>query len=260
MIPAEDHNDGEDKIGFDLNSDLDLNLPNPGYSTLDIGCGEIQDLIDMFTQEPECAESSLQPSGAFRYPIEQEATEVCRSKIGLLGERGNFSSNSGGTYPILMSFEMEELSRNVPPLTGPTIPLPAEMASSIALPPNVSHPIQSNKYRCHCGYEPTGSDEWKASNFARHKRTQHATANVYRCQYPSCSAKYRRSDNLRAHLRVKGHGDEEIMLRGVEANEDEDGEGDNDRDWEEPEMTIRSTKRRRKGDRGNETEHGMGTQ
>lgn len=69
-----------------------------------------------------------------------------------------------------------------------------------------------NKYRCHCGYEPSGSEEWKASNFARHQRNQHAPPKVYRCKHPGCKAKYRRSDNLRAHSKLKGHGGEETVF------------------------------------------------
>ena len=64
----------------------------------------------------------------------------------------------------------------------------------------------SNKYRCHCGYTPSGEERWKASNLRRHKRTQHPTElRVHHCGYPGCKSVLTRSDNLRRHRRDKGH-------------------------------------------------------
>jgi hypothetical protein len=86
--------------------------------------------------------------------------------------------------------------------------LPAQVSAS---PPQPTlHPSSpdssSNKYRCHCGYTPSGEERWKASNLRRHKRTQHPTElKVHRCGYPGCKSVFTRSDNLRSHRRDKGH-------------------------------------------------------
>jgi hypothetical protein len=86
--------------------------------------------------------------------------------------------------------------------------LPAQAAASppqSTLPPS-SPESSSNKYRCHCGYTPSGEERWKASNLRRHKRTQHPTElRVHRCGYPGCKSVFTRSDNLRSHRRDKGH-------------------------------------------------------
>jgi len=72
--------------------------------------------------------------------------------------------------------------------------------------PSTSPVSSSNKYRCHCGYSPSGEERWKASNLRRHKRTQHPTeVKVHRCEYPGCKSVFTRSDNLRSHRRDKGH-------------------------------------------------------
>jgi hypothetical protein len=85
---------------------------------------------------------------------------------------------------------------------------PPQVAASVpqqALPPTSSD-SSLNKYRCHCGYTPSGEERWKASNLRRHKRTQHPTEQkMHRCEYPGCKSVFTRSDNLRSHRRDKGH-------------------------------------------------------
>jgi hypothetical protein len=70
-----------------------------------------------------------------------------------------------------------------------------------------SQPGSNSKYRCHCGYEPNGEERWKASNYARHLRTQHSQDNgrKWRCGWRGCTSEFTRSDNLRSHQRDKGH-------------------------------------------------------
>jgi hypothetical protein len=83
-------------------------------------------------------------------------------------------------------------------------------------------PSSPNKYRCHCGYTPSGEDRWKASNLRRHKRTQHPTElKNHRCGYPGCKSVFTRSDNLRSHRRDKGHfvGLEGESFTGMESGE-----------------------------------------
>lgn len=71
---------------------------------------------------------------------------------------------------------------------------------------STSNSSDSNKYRCHCGYAPSGEEKWKASNLRRHKRTQHPTeVKTHRCGYLGCKSEFTRSDNLRSHRRDKGH-------------------------------------------------------
>ncbi|RDW80207.1 hypothetical protein BP6252_04845 [Coleophoma cylindrospora] len=66
-----------------------------------------------------------------------------------------------------------------------------------------------SKYRCACGYEPQGEERWKASNLARHRRTQHSAmgeVKAFTCPFAGCGSSFNRSDNLRMHRREKGHG------------------------------------------------------
>jgi hypothetical protein len=86
----------------------------------------------------------------------------------------------------------------------------ASFASPPFSPPSpVETPSASpirGKYRCHCGYEPSGEERWKASNLRRHQRTQHRRPpSTYSCKYPGCGSKFTRSDNLRSHQRQKAH-------------------------------------------------------
>jgi hypothetical protein len=80
-------------------------------------------------------------------------------------------------------------------------------------PPNFSIRNIQSKYRCHCGYEPEGKEQWKASNLRRHKRTQHSFQLKLSCNYPGCSSIFTRSDNLRSHQREKEHATEIIFVQ-----------------------------------------------
>jgi hypothetical protein len=91
------------------------------------------------------------------------------------------------------------------PLPPSQLIIPTPTSSSASQAPKQSSPAKE-KYKCHCGYQPTGEERWKSSNLARHKRTQHpAEVKIYRCPLPSCRSTFTRSDNLRSHVREKGH-------------------------------------------------------
>lgn len=102
----------------------------------------------------------------------------------------------------------------------PPTPIPTPTPRHITTPSSSSSPVTSSStHRCHCGYIPTGEERWKASNLRRHKRIQHATASkVYLCRWPGCKSSFTRSDNLRCHVREKGHweGAEEVVGDGGE--------------------------------------------
>lgn len=113
------------------------------------------------------------------------------------------SSHPSEQGPFVQAFESihqqstSSLQQNVP--QGSASP------SQPTLPPS-SPDSSSNKYRCYCGYTPSGEERWKASNLRRHKRTQHPTElKVHTCGYPGCKSVFTRSDNLRSHRRDKGH-------------------------------------------------------
>jgi hypothetical protein len=236
LLPDEESEDeaSDEEVEFDVH--VDPNLPDSGYSTMDsIGTGGVQDLVDIFAREadeilnqPHSFTNTLSPTppapqqSKTSTPVIPSATQQPRS----------MSSNSLQTNPISFSQPNFCNRRSTKPSTTVT---------SASTPRSVTPP-QANKYRCHCGYEPSGSEEWKASNFARHKRTLHApAAKVYKCGFLGCTAKYGRSDNLRAHLRLKGHGDEDLLLGDF-------GEGILDQDQDD--LRARPSKRRKRGDSG----------
>ncbi|KAL2069077.1 hypothetical protein VTL71DRAFT_15415 [Oculimacula yallundae] len=120
---------------------------------------------------------------------------------------------------------------NTPAPTSTQLSLtsPAQ-ANSSPTPTPSSVPL----HRCHCGYIPTGEEKWKASNLRRHKRIQHATeSKVYLCRWRGCKSSFTRSDNLRCHVREKGHFDglgggvgSGSGVGGAEMGGDEDGNGE----------------------------------
>ncbi|EKD14634.1 zinc finger protein [Drepanopeziza brunnea f. sp. 'multigermtubi' MB_m1] len=61
----------------------------------------------------------------------------------------------------------------------------------------------------HHHYAPAGEHKWKASNLRRHQRIQHPNtvgeSKVYVCRWRGCQSRFTRSDNLRCHVRDKGH-------------------------------------------------------
>ncbi|PVH84985.1 hypothetical protein DL98DRAFT_584044 [Cadophora sp. DSE1049] len=128
------------------------------------------------------------------------------------------------------------------PPTPPQIPIFSSTSSSTSISPspaNSNTPTTSNSsssHRCHCGYIPTGEEKWKASNLRRHKRIQHAAeSKVYVCRWRGCKSSFTRSDNLRCHIREKGH------YEGAEGDTGGDGNGGREED------EGREKKRRRIG-------------
>ncbi|EHL00960.1 hypothetical protein M7I_3078 [Glarea lozoyensis 74030] len=84
--------------------------------------------------------------------------------------------------------------------------------------------------------ESCGDEKWKPSNLRRHKRTQHASADKkgsWVCKWEGCTKSFTRSDNLRSHMRDKGHGIETATNPHAIEEEDEEGHGKQDQDGEE---------------------------
>ncbi|KAH9224712.1 hypothetical protein DL95DRAFT_516951 [Leptodontidium sp. 2 PMI_412] len=108
-----------------------------------------------------------------------------------------------------------------PPTPTPTQILTSSSASvSVSPSPASTTPSSQSAHRCHCGYIPTGEERWKASNLRRHKRIQHAAeSKVYICRWRGCKSSFTRSDNLKCHVKEKGH------YEGAEGSSGEDGEG-----------------------------------
>jgi hypothetical protein len=89
--------------------------------------------------------------------------------------------------------------------------------------PPVSIAPQS-KYKCSCGFESSGKELYKSSNFKRHQSTKSCqrqrvshykrpgTTKSWPCPYPGCRKKFTRSDNLRVHQKKKRHGLEIELL------------------------------------------------
>jgi hypothetical protein len=111
-----------------------------------------------------------------------------------------------------------------------------------------SHPTPFNsksKYQCECGYEPSGIEANKRSNFKRHQKTakRHLveTGEYYKCNYPDCVKSYPRRDNLLYHQRTKNHKNTLDFVMSASPSFPES-------DWEIWEMEgseVRPLKRRR---------------
>jgi hypothetical protein len=111
-------------------------------------------------------------------------------------------------------------------------------ASSTSAPPTPQQAEAARSYQCElCDYIPTGDEKWKPSNLRRHKRTQHASADkkgAWVCRWEGCTKSFTRSDNLRSHMRDKGHDLVERSNPHVLQEEPEDnGQNDEDHDSEE---------------------------
>lgn len=224
----------DNEADFDLG--LDFNLPDSGYSTMDhTSMGEIQDFIDMFTIEADDPMNKFPSFDALCQPVAPIPQELAKATSFFLTP---YEQSQHISSPSVSNNGIQIAPPNA--LRGqseqPYIPQPS-------ISPQMRIASSNNKYRCHCGYEPTGSEEWKASNFARHKRTQHAAAaKLYRCRFPGCLAEYKRSDNLRAHLKLK-HGGDSLMLANIRMSE-----GDSYTKAENSDMTARPPKRRKRGE------------
>jgi hypothetical protein len=120
-------------------------------------------------------------------------TEVASASSHPIEQRPSVQAFGSTHQQSTSSFRLQSTPQN-PSSTPQSSPTSSNMNAS------------ANKYRCHCGYVPSGEERWKASNLRRHKRTQHPTElRVHSCGYPGCKSVFTRSDNLRSHRRDKGH-------------------------------------------------------
>ena len=125
----------------------------------------------------------------------------------------------------------QEQQPSIPPSITVHPPTPPQIPMFSSAPPSTSvsqypatTPTSQSSHRCHCGYIPTGEEKWKASNLRRHKRIQHASeSKVYVCRWRGCKSSFTRSDNLRCHVREKGH------YEGAEGGTGGSGEDDDRR-------------------------------
>lgn len=247
LLPEEDdtgENDRADQADLEFDhifSDSTQSTWNPNATK------EMEELIAIFSQD---ANNTISPPRSFDSTIgigEPPASDHMFS-TNTVSQASHATSFT--TTPICPPEVTESKKRSTFPTRRQILSIEntSATASQILSPASLSTP---NKYRCHCGYEPIGSEEWKASNFARHKRTQHAPPKVYRCQHPGCKAKYRRSDNLRAHLKLKGHGEEETVFGIVNIDSLEAGDEDDIGEQSLPKSNLRPSKRvkRRAGSR-----------
>lgn len=165
----EQHNHTHDDIGDLLDLDFD-----------DTRSEDIQAVIDAFKND---ADQTLGRTD-INFNIQTLSSQP--------GEQAPFVQTFNSTHVQTTSFHQQ-----LTPQVSNSPPQPSLSASS---------PDSANKYRCHCGYTPSGEERWKASNLRRHKRTQHPTEQrVHKCGYPGCKSVFTRSDNLRSHRRDKGH-------------------------------------------------------
>ncbi|KAI9056105.1 hypothetical protein LZ554_001033 [Drepanopeziza brunnea f. sp. 'monogermtubi'] len=98
------------------------------------------------------------------------------------------------------------LTQPTPTLKPTLIAAPSRPAT---IPPLPTLP-SSHTHRCqYCSYAPAGEHKWKASNLRRHQRIQHPNtvgeSKLYVCRWRGCQSRFTRSDNLRCHVREKGH-------------------------------------------------------
>ena len=158
-----------------------------------------EDLLDLnFDARSEDIEACI---NAFRTDADQTLSHIDISFTGQM--------ESSSSRPFEQGLSMRAFQPRYQQSTSTyQQPTPKNVASTpqSRLPPSTSSSSASNKYRCHCGYTPSGEERWKASNLRRHKRTQHPTElRVHRCGYLGCKSVFTRSDNLRSHRRDKGH-------------------------------------------------------
>ena len=159
----------------------------------------IEDLLDLdFDARSEDIEACI---NAFKTDADQTLSNI---DINFAIQTASTSVNLTEQAPFVQTFDAihqqstSSYQQQHPPQVSASPPQSTLAASS----PDSS----SNKYRCHCGYTPSGEERWKASNLRLHKRTQHPTElKVHSCGYPGCKSVFTRSDNLRSHRRDKGH-------------------------------------------------------
>lgn len=95
-----------------------------------------------------------------------------------------------------------------------TSPNTAKSSQVTPLPPpgtTNSHPAKFSqpRYKCICGYEPSGLEANKKKNFTRHQETackrRPGGKPKFWCNYYYCGKSYPRRDNLLAHQRKQNH-------------------------------------------------------
>jgi len=110
------------------------------------------------------------------------------------------------------AIQSQDIEAQLPPKRSPPHSTRLYGPSS---PPPVSIAPHS-KYKCSCGFESSGKELYKSSNFKRHQSTKSCqrrslykhprTTKSWPCPYPDCGSKFTRSDNLRVHQKKKRHG------------------------------------------------------
>jgi hypothetical protein len=147
----------------------------------------------------------------------------------LFQDRVELPTSSNASFPSSVSPSPNQRSFHLPqsfskPAGSPGIgarrhPICSPWSAETLSDPSSSTPSAprnpSSKYKCPCGFEPSGKEVYKASNLKRHKTTRNCrrffrnkrpeTTKSFPCPYPRCSKKFTRSDNLRVHQKQKSH-------------------------------------------------------
>jgi hypothetical protein len=190
LLPEDEYTDNEEEAE---NPQLDIDLQTSGLdAALHFNSTDIDTLIDNFSRDAnELLDKSLYVP--FSHP------SILLHKLILCSDFSHFEFTSQAT-PVEYQPSFQ------PPPTPSGIFDLQEPATTASPDPQIPFPA-TTKYRCHCGYVPTGEERWKASNLSRHKRIQHPAkgGKVYKCQWDGCESTFTRSDNLREHARKKGH-------------------------------------------------------
>ena len=222
--------------GQEADFKFDFGIPDSGYSTMDFSNGlteSMQAEVDAFAREADAIGGF--GFGSSPFPA-TSSFNTSSSSLPIPQHSASFNTSSSSLpMPSFQNHTSSRLSSQ-----------PQQQAHSPNHPPGHLHNEASiSKYRCHCGYEPSGEEKWKGSNLARHKRIQHAT-HKYRCGFRGCKSEFTRSDNLRSHQRDKGHEMKVGMALGTRPD---DVEGD------EREMSTtgrRPSKKQKTGEKGRE--------
>ncbi|KAH8654476.1 hypothetical protein BGZ60DRAFT_532845 [Tricladium varicosporioides] len=139
-------------------------------------------------------------------------------------------------------------TKSRPQQTSPKTSTPNTPANQSPVPDSAGG---LSTYQCDlCPYIPLGEEKWKASNLRRHKRTQHAKKGEYICKWPDCGRAFTRSDNLRSHMRDKGHETNPKSKgkgkeKAIEVDEDESDDSEVARHPETHDGDERGAKRRK---------------
>jgi hypothetical protein len=188
--------------------------------------------------------NSLQPlSSVVSVPVRRSKSDQKRP----ISSRSNKAAPSTNPLSSLSVSREPSRSKAQTPQSNPatlppvvTVESPSTSPDSAASTPPPPTPPQSGMvrlYQCDlCDYVPSGDEKWKPSNLRRHKRTQHASADKkgsWVCKWEGCTKSFTRSDNLRSHMRDKGHGVEATINPHAIDKEDEEGEDMHNQEGEE---------------------------